>query len=179
MSVPTRGRTGGVVFRIYSRVSGCWRLGSAQRRGRYKSSRPQWALWRHHSRVYPMCRCVPYCPYIPFCMYKTLNILWTVHKKPYILCVSYRLVLSIHTGPMNHLWWMAAGDQFLQDAAQRGDWHRRPPFRVSFSSDYDVEKWHLLLTRPHETTASAPPAPLSIAGLPPHALVTAAPKMVV
>jgi hypothetical protein len=28
---------------------------------------------------------------------------------------------------------MAAGDQF-PPAAQRGDWHNRPPFRVSFSA---------------------------------------------
>jgi len=28
---------------------------------------------------------------------------------------------------------MAAGDRFAQDAAQRGDYYRRPPFRVSFS----------------------------------------------
>ena len=29
---------------------------------------------------------------------------------------------------------MAAGDRFSRDAAQRGDKHRRPPFRVSLSS---------------------------------------------
>jgi hypothetical protein len=56
---------------------------------------------------------------------------------------SFHFHKSLQAIVSNHIYsssQMVAGDRFLL-AAQRGDKHRRPPFRVSFTSPSSVECW--------------------------------------